>query len=199
MSDSLQITCDNMALGDDGKMRLFESMHSALADLSNDPTEVVARIHPAKQKTFDAIVNGANIEVAVRNNRGGQANVTIHDDILLYVNVPGGGEPHPLSYASIMGRHRRSFGEVHARGFDANAEPVIRQMPDRSFRLVFCTMPPRAHVLGEAFDMNDFAKRLIKLTDAQITWDDRDVFHIASAKEADIRAILQFLQSYGKD
>jgi hypothetical protein len=121
-------------------------------------------------------VNGANIEVAVRNNRGGQANVTIHDDILLYVNVPDGGEPHPLSYASIMGRHRRSFGEVHARGFDANAEPVIRQMPDRSFRLVFCTMPPRAHVLGEAFDMNDFAKRLIKLTDAKITWDDRDVY-----------------------
>ena len=100
------------------------------------------------------------------NSHGGQTNVTIHDDILLYVNVPGGGDPHPLSYASIMGRHRRSFGEVHARGFDANAEPIIR---------------------------------LIKLTDAKITWDDRDVFHIASAKEADIRAILQFLQSYGKD
>ncbi len=199
MTDSLQITCDNMALGDDGKMRLFEAMHSGFTDLSNDPTEVVARIHPVKQKTFDEIVNGAHIEVRVRNNRGGETSVTIHDDITLYVNQPTGGEPHPLSYASIMARHRRSFGEVHARGFDANAEPLIRQMPDRSFRLVFCTMPPRAHALGDAFNMNDFAKRLIKLTDAKITWDDRDVFHIESAKEADIRAILQFLQTYGKD
>ncbi|WP_154668132.1 hypothetical protein [Pseudoduganella violaceinigra] len=179
-------------------MHLYESMYSGFCDLANEPMEIAARIHPSKRKVFDALVDGENIEIAVRNDHGELAKASIHRDITLHLNDRRGGI-RDVSYASVMGGNNAKFAEVHARGFDANGEPVIRQMPDRSFRLVFCTMPPRAHVLGDAFDMDDFGARLTRLTKARITWDDRDVFHIANAGEADIRAILHFLQTYGKD
>jgi hypothetical protein len=197
MSESLQVTCDAMTVGDDGKMYLHESMFSGMFDLPNNHAEIMARIHPAKRKVFDALVNGAHIEAEAKNKQGEPIKVPFDHDITVHVNQRYGGVRR-FSYAAMAAKHKHTYGEVQARGFDANCEPVIRQMPDRSFRLLFCTMPPRGHALGAAFNMDHFGASLVKLTNAKITWDDRDVFHIAHAGEADIRAILQFLLAYGK-
>ena len=197
MSESFHVSCDNVVWGSDGKMHVHESMFSEVCDLSGDLTEVVARIHPVKRHFFDALAQGAQIEVTARNPYGGMSTVAIAREVTLHVSGPDDAD-HSLDYASVMASHGRSFAEVHARGFDAGAEPVLRQMPDRSFRLVFCSMPPRAHVLGPSFNMDDFGGKLLALAKGRITWDDRDVFHIASASEAEIRAILQFLLTYGR-
>ncbi|WP_426167623.1 hypothetical protein [Pseudoduganella sp. R-34] len=197
MAESLQITCDATTVGDDGKMYLHESMFSGLYDLPNNHAEIVARLHPAKRKLFDALVGGEEIEVETKDAKGAVVKVRLDNDVTIHVNQRYGGVRR-FSYSSIIAKHARSYGEVQARGFDANCEPVIRQMPDRSFRIIFNTMPPRGHALGAAFNMDHFGAHMVKLTESKMTWDDRDVFHLPSATEAEIRAILQFMLTYGK-
>jgi len=197
MAEPLQITCDATTVGNDGKMYLHESMFSGMFDLPNNHAEIVARLHPLKRKLFDALVAGEHIETEAKNEQGVVVKVPLDNDVTVHVNQRYGGVRR-FSYASIIAKHARTYGEVQARGFDANCEPVIRQMPDRSFRIIFNTMPPRGHVLGAAFNMDHFGASMIKLTESKMTWDDRDVFHLPSATEAEIRTILQFLLTYGK-
>ncbi|KQZ40571.1 hypothetical protein [Duganella sp. Root1480D1] len=197
MADSLQITCDASVVGDDGKMYLHESMFSGLFDLPNNHAEIVARIHPAKRKLFDALIAGELVETETKDQTGATVRIPVDNDIMVHVNQRYGGVRR-FAYSTIIAKHARTYGEVQARGFDSNCEPVIRQMPDRSFRIIFNTMPPRGHALGAAFNMDHFGASMTKLTESKMTWDDRDVFHLPSATEAEIRAILQFLLSYGK-
>ncbi|MES2295800.1 MAG: hypothetical protein V4582_02105 [Pseudomonadota bacterium] len=199
MSDPhFQIVCDNTVLDGSGKVRIIESMHSALRDLSTDHDEVLARIHPVRRKFFDAVCAGEKVEVAMNAGNGGKHKVEVHRDISIRVNQPQGGVAK-LAYASLAGRGGGAVrGEVLGKGFDANAEPIIRQMQDRSFRLVFCTMPPRQHVLGEAFDMEAFGEGLVSSVKAKLVWDDRDVFYFETASADEVREILVYLRDYGK-
>ena len=88
--------------------------------------------------------------------------------------------------------------QLAVRGFDEGAEPVMRQMRDGSYRVVFCTMPPRSHALGAAFDVDGFGDALLNAVKAEVVWDDQDVIHVPAATEEEIREIYQFIVQYGK-
>lgn len=196
--DPVQLVCDNIVGDSLGSLKIVESMFSGICDLSTDFGEIAARIHPLKQRLFDAIVGGAQVEALVSDGRGGTRSASFNRDIELHVNQRGGGIAE-VNYAKVAGKLAQVIrGEVAGRGFDENAEPVIRQMQDRSFRLVFCTMPPRRHRLGAAFDMDAFGKALVANVKAKLSWDDRDVFYIERATEEEIRELLRFLMNYGK-
>lgn len=198
MSGAFQVVCDNIVADPLGGIKIVEAMHSSVFNLSDDYGEIAARIHPLKGELFDAILNGAEVPVQVRDGAGELHSVPINRDIEIHVNRWSGGVATVL-HAHVTGKQAVSVrGEVRARGFDEGAEPILRQMHDRSFRLVFCSMPPRGHVLGERFDMDAFAEAMINGVQAIMVWDDRDVFHIPSATEDEIREILRFLYSYGR-
>jgi hypothetical protein len=191
-----QLVCDNMVLRDNGRPMIVESMFSAVCDLASDHGEILARIHPVKKQFFDLVHAGADIGTAMRAPDGRVVQTRLHNSIQIYVNKRG-GDMESLDYAVVTRSTSAATGEAHAHGFDAQAEPLIRQMPDRSFRLVFCSMPPRAHKLGDVFDMDHFGDALIKRCKADIRWDDRDVFWISSKATADdIREVLAFLKTY---
>ena len=199
MGGGLQVVCDNIVADPLGGVKIVETMHSSVFNLSADYGEIAARIHPLKRELFDAILNGAEVAVQVRDGLGDLHSVPINRDIEIHVNRWGAGVAE-VFHTHVTGKEAVSVrGEARARGFDEGAEPILRQMQDRSFRLVFCTMPPRRHVLGEQFDMDAFAEALINGVQAIMVWDDRDVFHIPSATEEEIREILGFLYSYGRD
>ena len=199
MSGAYQVVCDSIVADPLGGIKIVEAMHSSVFNLSDDYGEIAARIHPLKRALFDAILNGAEVEVQVRDGNGELHSVPINRDIEIHVNRWGDGMAE-VFHTHVTGKEAVSVrGEAQARGFDESSEPVLRQMQDRSFRLVFCTMPPRKHVLGERFDMDAFAEALINGVQAILVWDDRDVFHIPSATEEEIREILMFLYRYGRD
>ena len=198
MADNhFQIVCDNLVQTADGRVAIVESMFSGSAELKTDRLEVLARIHPVKKQFFDGVLSGACASAEIPTDRGGRREAAFVPDIDIHVGGKGGAAK--LSYSAIAGLAPTNvIGEVHARGFDANAQPLIRQMADRSFRLVFCSLPPRSHALGARFDMDHFGAALIKHCAADIAWDDRDVFTIGKSAGADaIREILGFLQTYG--
>lgn len=195
-AETFQLVCDNMVLRDNGRPMIVESMFSAMCDLAADHGEILARIHPVKKQLFDLVHAGADVTTAIRAPDGRLVQTRLHHSIQIYVNKQGGGT-ESLDYAVVARSKSAATGEAHGHGFDAQAEPLIRQMPDRSFRLVFCSMPPRAHKLGHAFDMDHFGAALMKSCKADIRWDDRDVFWINNtATSADIRGVLAFLKTY---
>lgn len=174
---SLKIRADNVVSRENGSLHIVESMFSAHCDLAADRLEVLARLHPVKKAAFDLLPPNCLIEV--------------------HVNRPGGGIK-TINYATIRKLAPTNvIGAVQGIGFDSGAEPLIRQMSDRSFRLVFNAMPPLAHPLGAQFDMDDFGAALIRCCAVKVDWDDRDVFYIdKSAGPGDIRAILGFIRDY---
>lgn len=196
-SEHIQIVCDNVVLRDDGALMLVESMFSSKGDLASNTGELLARLHPVKRRLYDRISSGAPVEVMMRVEDGRTVQSRIHSNIQIHINRPEGGI-EVLDYGSLTGRAASSAtGEAVARDFDAAGQPVIRQMPDRSFRLVFCSMPPRAHPLGDKFDMEHFGEALIRSCKVPVTWEDRDVFHIdKSASAEDMRALLRFIATY---
>lgn len=140
---SLKIRADNVVSRENGSLHIIESMFSAHCDLAADRLEVLARLHPVKKAAFDLLPPNCLIEV--------------------HVNRPGGGIK-TIDYATIRKLAPTNvIGAVQGIGFDSGAEPLIRQMSDRSFRLVFNAMPPLAHPLGAQFDMDDFGAALIRL------------------------------------
>jgi hypothetical protein len=194
----LQLVCDHVVADRFGRLKIIESMFSGFHDLSTNQGEVAARIHPAKKRVFDAIASGSKVDVKVTGDLAGDATPSFDRDIEIHVNRPGGGIAK-LDYAEVAGKLAGMVrGEVTGRGFDENAEPVIRQMHDKSFRLLFCSMPPLKHRLGAAFDMDTFGAALSSKVKAKVNWDDRDVFYIKQASEDEIREILRFLMNYGK-
>lgn len=172
----------------DGSLRIIETMFSSVVDLSSDHAELVARLHPLKKKVLDKVLADS------RNAQAHEPRV----DIELHVNKLHGGGVQVFDYATLAHRgFGNIIGDAHGRGFEPGAEPVIRQLADRSFRLLFHAMPPRRHVLGAAFDVDHFSEQLVKCCGADIFHDDRDVFYIAkSARAEDIREIFAFLRDY---
>lgn len=184
----VSIACDDTAVTADGSLRIIESMFSTVCDLAHDPAEVLARLHPLKKQVFDQVLTG-NAHVQTMPGR--------RVDIELHVSSLRGGVA-VLRYADL-GRKKMDtvIGEAHGRGFEPGAEPVIRQMRDKSFRLVFHTMPPLHHALGAAFDPEHFCEALAAGCAADMHQDDRDVFYIAqSAGAADIKQIFAFIRDY---
>lgn len=194
--ESFQLVSDNVVMREDGSIALVESMFSGVCDLAADRGEVLARLHPAKTKFFDMVSSGAELQVQLQSAKGPATDARFHRNIEIHVNHPRGGIV-VIDYASLAKAPNRVIGEARGKGFDANAEPILRQMQDRSFRLVFCSMPPRGHRLGAAFDMDHFGAALMKSCKADIKWDDRDVFYISkSATASDIREVLGFMAGY---
>lgn len=196
-SEHFKIACDNIVMRDDGTLMLTESMYSAKGDLATNTGELLARLHPVKRSLFDSISAGKPVEVQARTPDGRSVSTRIHTQIELHVNRPTGGID-VLDYASVTERAENGvIGEAVGKGFDASGQPVVRQMRDRSFRLVFCSMPPREHALGDKFDMEHFGEALIASCKVPVTWEDRDVFHIdKSASAEDMRALLRFIATY---
>lgn len=195
-ADTLRAVCDDIVMLDPSRPMIVETMYSALFDLARDHCEVLARIHPAKKKFFDLVSGGRRVPVSVRDGYRPPVTVMLHDQIHIHVNGPDGGMAI-LDYATVARSAVTVTGEAQGRGFDADAEPVIRQMPDRSFRLVFFAMPPSVSRLGAAFDVDHFGEALLRATGAELRWDDCDVVWIApSAGAQEIRALLRFLSVY---
>ncbi|MBC7686243.1 MAG: hypothetical protein H7176_13595 [Bdellovibrionales bacterium] len=171
----------------DGSVRVIDSMFSQVCDLANDHAEVLCRLHPEKKRRFDSVLAEAA--------QAGAASQRV--DIELHVNHLHGGIA-VLNYAELVRtRHHNIAGEASARGFEPGAEPVIRQLRDKSFRLVFHAMPPAHHRLGEAFDPEHFGSALVASCSADMHQDDRDVFYIASSAGAEhIKEIFTFLRDY---
>lgn len=198
MVDKLQFVCDNVVADRSGRLKIFESMFSSFRDLSADLGELAARLHPAKKRLFDEIASGATVNVKVQGSLGNGGIQNFDPHITIKVNRPTGGMAD-IRYDDLSGKLAGAVrGEVTGRGFDENAEPVIRQMHDGSFRVVFCSMPPLHNALGDAFDMDAFGAALTTSVTAKVHWDDRDVFYIERANEAQIREVLHFLMNYGK-
>lgn len=191
--NKLQLVCDNIAPDPLGGFRIVESMHLGVFDLAGDYGEIAARIHPLKQQLFDAMVKGDEVTAQVDG-----ASVVLNRDVELRVtharralaNVPYG---HVAGKLAVGVR-----GQLAVRGFDEGAEPVMRQMRDGSYRVVFCTMPPRSHALGATFDVDGFGDALLNAVKAEVVWDDQDVIHVPAATEDEIREIYQFIVQYGK-
>ena len=192
-----QMVCDHAVRRDDGTLKLVESMFSSKADLATNTAELMARLHPAKQSFYDRISSGSPVEIQAPTPDGRTVYTRNHSNIEIHVNRPEGGI-EVLHYAALTGRAVDSvIGEAVGKGFDAGAQPVIRQMRDRSFRLVFCSMPPGEHALGDKFDMDHFGEALIASCKVPVTWEDRDVFLIdKSACADDIRGLLRFIATY---
>lgn len=195
-AETLRAVCDDIVMLDPSRPMIVETMYSARYDLAQDYCEVLARIHPAKKKFFDLVSSGGRVPVSVRDGYRPPVTVMLHDQIHIHVNRPD-GRMAILDYAAVARSALTVTGEAQGRGFDADAEPVIRQMPDRSFRLVFFAMPPSLGRLGAAFNVDHFGEALLKATGAELRWDDCDVVWIApSAGADDIRALLRFLSVY---
>lgn len=196
-AENFKIVCDNVVMRDDGALMLVESMFSSKGDLASDTGELMARLHPVKRSLYDDISAGKPVEVQTRTPDGRSVPTRIHTKIELHVNRPTGGI-EVLDYASVTRRAENSvIGEAVGKGFDASGQPVVRQMTDRSFRLVFCSMPPSEHALGDKFDMEHFGEALIASCKVPVTWEDRDVFHIdKSASADDVRDLLRFIATY---
>lgn len=191
-----RLTSDNVLFeGETGRIRLVEAMYSGALRLDLDPAEVAARIHPVKQRLFDQVIAGDRIEATLTDPDGRTRVWTVEGPIDLVVSSPGG--PVTLSYADVAGRHRSVVtDEVTGRGFDVDAEPVLRRMHDGSLRLVFCSMPPARHRLGSGFDLERFGEALVGEAGLDMSWDDRDVFVIPQATEAQLQALLRFIETY---
>lgn len=172
----------------DGSVRIIESMFSQVCDLANDHGEVLCRLHPVKKQRFDTALAEATRSGPLPRPRV---------DIELHVNHLHGGIA-VLDYAELAGETFDNVaGEASGRGFEPGAEPVVRQMRDKSFRLVFHAMPPERHLLGDAFDPEHFGAALIAHCSADMHQDDRDVFYIASSARAEhIKEIFAFLRDY---
>ena len=196
-NENVQVVADNVILREDGELMLVESMFSEINNLSVDIGELLGRIHPIKRRLYDRIANGEVVETSAQLKNGRTVHGRIHSKIEIHVNRPGGGI-QPLDYTALIDSGENSvIGETTAQRFDAAGEPVIRQMRDRSFRLVFLSLPPQQHALGGRFNMDHFGTALIRSSKAAVTWDDRDVFHIgASAGKDDILHLLHFLAKY---
>lgn len=180
MPDAL-VSSDNTVVLADGSTRIVESMFSTVCDLAGDHAEVLCRLHPARRQAFDRVLAGGQriaIELHVNNLRDG--GVTVID----YVSLAASGVD-------------KVIGQAQARHFDPGAEPLIRQVRDKSFRLLFHRLPPAQHVLGEAFDLEHFCDALVDHCTADMHQDDRAVFYIAPSTSADqIKQILTFLRDY---
>lgn len=196
-NENVQVVADNVLLREDGTLMLVESMFSKLSNLSVDTGELLGRLHPVKRRLYDRIANGEKVETTVELNNGRTVHARIHSGIEIHVNHPGGGI-QVLDYTALIDSGANSvIGETAGRRFDAAGEPVIRQMHDRSFRLVFLSLPPKKHAFGGAFNIDHFGTALIRSSKAPVTWDDRDVFHIgASASKDDIFNLLHFVATY---
>jgi hypothetical protein len=179
----LRCKVDNLVRIDDHRFKVVEAMSSGKHALSTDLAEVIARIHPAKWQLFQEIAAGqvataATIEFKLKQRDG---NITT------------------LAWDQLANATASTVrGAVQAKGFDVSAEPVLRQMNDGSFRVVFCSMPPAHHPLGREFDVDKFGQALCQLAPDKILWDDRDVFIIERATEPEVRAVLNFLKTYGQ-
>ncbi|MDB5962597.1 MAG: hypothetical protein JWP59_3891 [Massilia sp.] len=187
--EHINIACDNTVVLADGSLLIVESMFSTVCDLANDHAEVLARLHPVKKRLFDSVVTGAARAATMPGQR-------VH--IELHVNNLRGGGTEVIDYTSLAGRRfDHVAGEALGRGFEPGAEPVIRQLRDKSFRLLFHAMPPIKHVLGASFDADHFCEQLVARCAADMHQDDHDVFYIArSAGPADIKEIFAFIRDY---
>lgn len=194
---NVQVVADNMILREDGKLMIVESMYSGINNLSVDTGELLGRIHPVKRQLYDRIARGEMLETTAELKNGRIVRAHIHSRIEIHVNRPDGGI-QGLDYTALTYSGENSvIGETAAQRFDAAGEPVIRQMRDRSFRLLFLSLPPQKHALGGRFNMDHFGTSLIRSSKAPVTWDDRDVFHIgATATRDDILHLLHFLAKY---
>ena len=191
--NKLQLVCDNVVADPLGGYKVVESLHSGVFELASDYGEIAARIHPLKQQLFDAILKGEEVAAQVDG-----VNVAVNRDVELHVNHPRRTLAHVL-YAHVAGKLPVGVrGQLAVRGFDEGADPVIRQMRDGSYRVVFCTMPPRRHALGAAFDVDAFGDALLNGVKAEVVWDDQDVIHVPAATQDEIRELYQFLFNYGK-
>ena len=191
--NKLQLVCDSIVADPLGGFKIVESLHSGVFDLAGDYGEIAARIHPLKQQLFDAILKGEEVAAQVDG-----ASVVLNRDVELRVNHPRRALTSVL-YAHVAGKLAVGVrGQLAVRGFDEGAEPVMRQMRDGSYRVVFCTMPPRSHALGVAFDVDGFGDALLNAVKAEVVWDDQDVIHVPAATESEIRELYQFIAHYGK-
>lgn len=191
-----RLTCDHVLFDPEaGRVRLIEAMYSGVIRLDLDFAEVAARVHPVKQQLFDRVIAGDRIEVTLTDPEGRNGDWIVDDHIELHVSSPDG--PVTLSYADVAGQHRRVVtDETTASGFDPDAEPVLRRMRDGSLRLVFCSLPPARHRLGSRFDLEHFGESVIGEAGPEIAWDDRDVFLLPYATEAQLRAVLRYVEAY---
>ena len=191
--NKLQLVCDNVVLDPLGGYKVVESLHSGVFDLAGDYGEIAARIHPLKQQLFDAVLRGEEVQAQCEG-----VDVVLNRDVELHVNHPRHVLAHVL-YAHVAGKLPVGVrGQLAVRGFDEGADPVIRQMRDGSYRVVFCTMPPRRHALGAGFDVDAFGDALLNSVNAQVVWDDVDVIHMPVATQDEIGELYQFIASYGK-
>lgn len=128
----------------------------------------------------------------------GQASVTLNRDVELRVNHPRRGLTG-VPYAHVAGKLPVGVrGQLAVPGFDDRADPVMRQMRDGSYRVVFCTMPPRSHALGASFNVDAFGDALLNSVKAEVVWDDQDVILVPAATKDEMRELYQFLLNYGK-
>jgi hypothetical protein len=186
LEQEVTIARNGTVVAADGSLRIIETMFSSVCDLVNDHAELVARLHPLKKRVLDQVLADSRQSSAP----------PVH--IELHVNNLHGGGVKVIDYATLAHvRFGNIIGDAHGRSFEPGAEPVIRQLTDKSFRLLFHAMPPRRHALGAAFDVDHFSEQLLKQCGADIFHDDRDVFYVArSARAADIVEIFTFLRDY---
>ncbi|MFZ6871589.1 hypothetical protein ACO0LF_05900 [Undibacterium sp. Di27W] len=194
----LQIVCDDVVVTNDGMIHLNEAMFSGAINLLNNPEEILLRIHPKKKAVFDSITDGSIHSIEVRDSASGKlVKQKINPQIKIHVNSPAGIVA--VNYADIAHTPMKSLvRDFQVQGFDDNAEPIIRLIKDGSLRVIFCTMPPKKNILGNAFDMDHFARQLQKNVSSQFAWDDRDVFYFKSSEPSNVREITNFISKFGR-
>lgn len=89
--------------------------------------------------------------------------------------------------------------EIAIAGFDADGEPVIREMSDGSLWIQFEAMPPFFTDDDPAsFDIDTFRSQMQLAAGAAVVQDDREVFFIAEPARETLDSVKFWLEAYRK-
>jgi hypothetical protein len=207
------IRADNVVSREDGHL-LVEAMFSSVVDLTGPAENLAARLHPSKARAFEWIVTGQSPTVT---STGGQpepaaecvsADVNVVPDVQLHVNQPA-GDTVVRHFSECLEHSRQLLNQgscpgvqrtIVLAGFEPDGEPVLRQMQDGSFCLVFACLPPLATETdpekAKRFDMNAFGEEIQQALKVAVAWDDREVFVIPQPDKDTVERLQQFLAEY---
>src|SRR5579872_5576627 len=212
-NETITIRADNLVERDDGSLWV-ESMFSGIAELSTASDEVIARLHPVKAKVFEWIVAQESPTVSATPSAisapalKSDPPLKFVPDVQIHVPNPAGGQfVHHFSDLRERSRKLTQTGAegnvrntIYLEGFDPGAEPVVRELRDESWLLIFGFIPPlvteRDPAKARSFDRNTFDAEVEKALGVPVAWDDREIFVIRQPATETLDKIRQFVRGY---
>ena len=171
-------------------MIIYEAMYSDIYELSQNPEELLLRLHPNKRESYNAMMDGsAQIENAGKK-------ISIKD---IYLRVNSGTKDLNVKYSEI---YQTPISQIknthHVKGFDATGEPIIYEMNDGTLRVVFSQLPPTNPRGGRKLNLDKLSFEFTFKIGCGITHDDREVFHVPNPNENTVKEIMTYLSEYRK-